>query len=353
MPRLTLHLDRPLDLGRTLWPHLRGLHDPAMRVTGEHLIRATRTADGPATIEIRRRGDVVEVEAWGPGADRAIDAAPAFIGIDDDRSGFAPANRSSPTSIAAGRASGSGAAGPSSRRSSRRSSSRRSPASRPGAACAGSSPGGASRHPGRSGCGSCRQPGGPRGDSPTTRSTRSGWSGGGPTSSGAVAARANRFEEIVDAAAAPPRYARLRAMPGIGPWTAAEVARPGARRPGRGQRRRLPPAEPRGLRARRRAEGDRRADARAARAVPRPSRPGGPAPRGERDPARDARSADAAPLDRRDLAEYTKPGFAREPGLRGRIGRGGRGSGAIDAGGVDVSGRWEDLRRPSRVGASG
>src|SRR6185369_13997278 len=80
MPRLTLHLDRPLDLRPTVWPHLRGLHDPAMRVTGEHLIRATRTADGPATIEIRRRGQV-------------IDAAPAFIGIDDDRSGFAPANR--------------------------------------------------------------------------------------------------------------------------------------------------------------------------------------------------------------------------------------------------------------------
>src|SRR4029078_1496116 len=93
MPRLTLHLDRPLDLRPTVWPHLRGLHDPAMRVTGEHLIRATRTADGPATIEIRRRGQVIEVEAWGSGADRAIDAPPAFLGSDHDRSGFAPATR--------------------------------------------------------------------------------------------------------------------------------------------------------------------------------------------------------------------------------------------------------------------
>ena len=39
----------------------------------------------------------------------------------------------------------------------------------------------------------------------------------------AVAARANRLEEIV-AMPLPDAYRRLRAMPGIGPWTAAEVA---------------------------------------------------------------------------------------------------------------------------------
>jgi 3-methyladenine DNA glycosylase/8-oxoguanine DNA glycosylase len=93
MPHLTLHLDGPLDLARTLWPHLRGLHDPAMRVSGTEVIRATRTADGPATLQIRRAGDGLEVEAWGPGADRSLEAAAAFVGLEDDRSGFAPANR--------------------------------------------------------------------------------------------------------------------------------------------------------------------------------------------------------------------------------------------------------------------
>ena len=93
MPRQTLRIDRPLDLERTLWPHLRGSGDPAMRIVPGHVIRATRTPDGPATIEIRQTIDRVEVEAWGPGADRALDAAPAFIGLEDDRSGFAPANR--------------------------------------------------------------------------------------------------------------------------------------------------------------------------------------------------------------------------------------------------------------------
>ena len=93
MPRQTLQLEGPLDLARTLSPHLRGLGDPAMRLAAGHVIRATRTADGPATIEIRQLRDRVEVEAWGPGADRVIDAAPALIGLDDDRSGFALSNR--------------------------------------------------------------------------------------------------------------------------------------------------------------------------------------------------------------------------------------------------------------------
>jgi 3-methyladenine DNA glycosylase/8-oxoguanine DNA glycosylase len=32
--------------------------------------------------------DGLEAEAWGPGADRVLDAVPALIGVDDDRSGF-------------------------------------------------------------------------------------------------------------------------------------------------------------------------------------------------------------------------------------------------------------------------
>ena len=92
MPRRTLSLDRPLDLSRTVAPHVRGLADPAMRIGPGHVIRASRNADGPATIEIRQSADRLEIEAWGPGADRALDAVPTFVGHDDDRTGFAPAN---------------------------------------------------------------------------------------------------------------------------------------------------------------------------------------------------------------------------------------------------------------------
>ena len=93
MPTRTIPLDRPLDLRLTLAPHLRGTHDPAMRLGRTGAIRATRTADGPATIALALDGTTLRVEAWGPGADRALDGAPALAGIDDRRDGFAPADR--------------------------------------------------------------------------------------------------------------------------------------------------------------------------------------------------------------------------------------------------------------------
>ena len=59
--------------------------------------------------------------------------------------------------------------------------------------------------------------------SPTTTSTRSAWSGVGRSSSGGwpggpPGSRRSRACPLADA------YARLTAVPGIGPWTAAEVA---------------------------------------------------------------------------------------------------------------------------------
>ena len=93
MPTRTIPLDRPLDLRLTLAPHLRGTHDPAMRLGRNEAIRATRTGDGPATIALSLDGTTLRVEAWGPGADRALDGAPALAGIDDMRDGFAPADR--------------------------------------------------------------------------------------------------------------------------------------------------------------------------------------------------------------------------------------------------------------------
>jgi 3-methyladenine DNA glycosylase/8-oxoguanine DNA glycosylase len=93
VPSRTIPLDRPLDLRLTLAPHLRGTHDPAMRLGRERAIRATRTPDGPATVALALNGTRLHVEAWGPGADRALDAAPALAGIEDWRDGFAPADR--------------------------------------------------------------------------------------------------------------------------------------------------------------------------------------------------------------------------------------------------------------------
>lgn len=93
MPTRRIPLDRPLDLRLTLAPHLRGTADPAMRLGRDRAIRATRTPNGPATIALTVEGERLHVEAWGPGADRALDGAPALAGIEDGRDGFAPANR--------------------------------------------------------------------------------------------------------------------------------------------------------------------------------------------------------------------------------------------------------------------
>jgi 3-methyladenine DNA glycosylase/8-oxoguanine DNA glycosylase len=90
MPRRTITLDSPLDLRRTLAIHARGPGDPMMRLAGNEAIRATRTIDGPATIRLVACDRRLEAEAWGPGADRALDAVPALVGLDDDRSGWEP-----------------------------------------------------------------------------------------------------------------------------------------------------------------------------------------------------------------------------------------------------------------------
>jgi len=64
-----------------------------MRLARNGAIRATRTPDGPATIALTVDGERLHFEAWGPGADRALDGAPALAGVEDGRDGFAPADR--------------------------------------------------------------------------------------------------------------------------------------------------------------------------------------------------------------------------------------------------------------------
>ncbi len=74
----------PLDLRRTLAPLGRGPSDRTIRFAAGRAWRATRTPDGPATIALEHAGDELRAEAWGPGAERALAGVPALVGLDQE-----------------------------------------------------------------------------------------------------------------------------------------------------------------------------------------------------------------------------------------------------------------------------
>jgi 3-methyladenine DNA glycosylase/8-oxoguanine DNA glycosylase len=87
--RVTLRL--PVDLRLTLGPLWRGPADPSMRLRDGEVWRATRTPLGPATLHLRHASGGVDAQAWGPGAAWALEGAPALAGQLDDETGFRPA----------------------------------------------------------------------------------------------------------------------------------------------------------------------------------------------------------------------------------------------------------------------
>ncbi len=86
----TFELGRPLDLRMTLGFLRRGPADPTIRVQKDEVWRATRTPDGPASTRLTVAGGRLSVTAWGPGAEWAVAAAPALVGEEDDASVFEP-----------------------------------------------------------------------------------------------------------------------------------------------------------------------------------------------------------------------------------------------------------------------
>ena len=86
----TLAIDGPMDLRAILGPLARGAGDPTMRVASGAAIRASVTAAGPASIELRVVGGEIRAWAWGPGAEVLLDGLPALLGQDDDDAGFEP-----------------------------------------------------------------------------------------------------------------------------------------------------------------------------------------------------------------------------------------------------------------------
>lgn len=83
-----------LDLSLTLGPLGRGPGDPAFRrLPDGSFWRATRTPCGPGTLWVRPAGGEVVAEAFGPGGRWLLDGLPDLLGAGDDATGFRPRHR--------------------------------------------------------------------------------------------------------------------------------------------------------------------------------------------------------------------------------------------------------------------
>jgi 3-methyladenine DNA glycosylase/8-oxoguanine DNA glycosylase len=82
-----------LDTRRTLSVLSRGGGDPTFRRDERGIWCTARTAEGPATVLIGSDASdpgVLRCETWGPGADALLASVPGLLGDGDDPSGFAP-----------------------------------------------------------------------------------------------------------------------------------------------------------------------------------------------------------------------------------------------------------------------
>jgi 3-methyladenine DNA glycosylase/8-oxoguanine DNA glycosylase len=86
----SIPVEAPYDLAGTLFPLRRGTGDPTMRIDSGEVWRAARTPDGPATLRIVQKSGGVRATAWGAGAAWALEHAPGLIGAEDDISAFEP-----------------------------------------------------------------------------------------------------------------------------------------------------------------------------------------------------------------------------------------------------------------------
>ena len=81
----------PVDVRLILSVHARGPRDPAYRTDASGAVwRTVLTPGGPGTLRVAGRGGRVTVTAWRPGAGWLLETLPSLLGSGDDPSGFAP-----------------------------------------------------------------------------------------------------------------------------------------------------------------------------------------------------------------------------------------------------------------------
>ncbi|WP_127506809.1 DNA-3-methyladenine glycosylase family protein [Actinoplanes solisilvae] len=88
---MTRRLETPerYHFGTSIRPLLVPKFDPCARFTGDDLWLAARTPDGPATLHLARAGTDLVATGYGPGEQWIVDRADAIAGLRDDLTGFA------------------------------------------------------------------------------------------------------------------------------------------------------------------------------------------------------------------------------------------------------------------------
>jgi 3-methyladenine DNA glycosylase/8-oxoguanine DNA glycosylase len=86
----TIPLRAPLDLRLTFGPLNRGSGDRSLRLSPAEAWRATRTPVGPCALHLRISGDRLAATGWGPGAEHALATLPDLIGEADEPGSLRP-----------------------------------------------------------------------------------------------------------------------------------------------------------------------------------------------------------------------------------------------------------------------
>ncbi|WP_069167204.1 DNA-3-methyladenine glycosylase family protein [Nocardia altamirensis] len=91
-PTRTVTSDRPIDLACTIAPLRRGAGDPCHRTTGDGAHwHASRMSTGPVTYRLTQSGPcAVHAQAWGPGAGEFLDGLDHMLCLDEDVGNFVP-----------------------------------------------------------------------------------------------------------------------------------------------------------------------------------------------------------------------------------------------------------------------
>lgn len=84
-----VELPGPVELGATLWPLAHGTGDPTIRFAADGVWRASRSPAGAVTVHLRPAGTAtLRVRAWGPGSDAALGSVVELVGGHDDPGAF-------------------------------------------------------------------------------------------------------------------------------------------------------------------------------------------------------------------------------------------------------------------------